>query len=90
MHLLEAILNSLNKFDAQFFGIHGKQINIMDPQGRIAIEVAFEAIMDAGIHPQAMRNTKTGVFVASCFSEAEMNFMFDNLTEGGMALPGYV
>lgn len=85
---MKGVIKNLNKFDAQFFGIHGKQINIMDPQGRIAIEVAFEAIMDAGIHPQAIRNSKTGVFVASCFSEAEMNFMFDNLQEGGMALPG--
>lgn len=60
----------------------------MDPQGRIAIEVAYEAILDAGIHPQSLRNTKTGVFVAACFSEAEKNFMFGNLGDGGLALPG--
>lgn len=78
----------MNKFDASFFGIHSKQVNLMDPQGRHAIECAYEAILDAGIHPQSMRNTKTGVFVAACFSEAEKNFMFDNVGESGLALPG--
>lgn len=84
------IISNLNKFDAAFFGIHPKQVDLMDPQGRLAIEIAYEAVLDAGIHPQALRNTKCGVFLASCFSEAEKNFMFDNLGEGGLALPGYV
>lgn len=82
------VINNLRKFDASFFGIHSKQCNAMDPQGRHVIECAYEAIMDAGIHPQSLRNTRTGVFLAVCFSEAEKNFMFDNLTESGLALAG--
>lgn len=84
----KGVINNLSKFDASFFGIHSKQANLMDPQGRLVIEVAYEAIMDAGIHPQYLRNSKTGVFVAVCFSEAEKNVMFDNLGESGMALAG--
>lgn len=84
------VINNLQKFDASFFGIHSKQSNAMDPQGRLLLECAYEAIMDAGIHPQSLRNTKTGVFLAVSFSEAEKSLGYDNLTKNGMALSGYV
>lgn len=60
----------------------------MDPQGRHVIECAYEAIMDAGIHPQSLRNTKTGVFLAVCIAEAEKSLAFDNVSKNGMALSG--
>ena len=41
-------LKDLSKFDASFFGVHPKQANNMDPQLRILLEVAYEAIVDAG------------------------------------------
>lgn len=51
----KGILNSISKFDAAFFGIHSKQANLMDPQGRGILEAAYEAVLDAGIHPQSIR-----------------------------------
>lgn len=60
----------------------------MDPQGRQIIECAYEAILDAGCHPQALRDQKTGVFVAVCFSEADKNLLFDTITTSGLALAG--
>lgn len=84
----KGVLNSINKFDAAFFGIHSKQANAMDPQGRPIIEAAYEAILDSGIHPQTLRGSRTGVFVAVCFSEAEKNLLFDSLTASGFALAG--
>ena len=41
-------VSDINKFDAQFFGIHGKQVNRMDAQQRILLEKTYEAIMDSG------------------------------------------
>lgn len=41
-------IRDLNKFDAVFFGIHGKQANAMDPMLRVLLEKAYEAILDAG------------------------------------------
>ena len=41
-------VSNINKFDAQFFGIHGKQVNAMDSQLRILLEKTYEAIMDSG------------------------------------------
>jgi acyl transferase domain-containing protein len=39
---------NINKFDASFFGIHNKQVQAMDPQGRMLMEKTYEAIVDAG------------------------------------------
>jgi len=41
-------LKEINKFDAEFFGIHSKLANAMDAQLRILLEVTHEAIVDAG------------------------------------------
>ena len=34
--------------DAAFFGVTPKQANVMDPQLRLLLEVAYEAILDSG------------------------------------------
>lgn len=44
-------IKDLSKFDAQFFGVHGKQANLMDPQARMLLELTYEAICDAGESP---------------------------------------
>ena len=41
-------IKDLSKFDAQFFGVHGKQANLMDPQARMLLELTYEAICDSG------------------------------------------
>ena len=41
-------LKDITKFDAAFFGVHPKQANAMDPQLRMLLEVAYEALVDAG------------------------------------------
>lgn len=61
----------LDKFDASFFGVHNRQANSMDPQGRLLLEVAYESILDAGINPQVVRGRNIGCFVGVTFTEAE-------------------
>ncbi|XP_031639213.1 fatty acid synthase-like, partial [Contarinia nasturtii] len=86
----KGVLKNINKFDAAFFGIHSKQAQHIDPQARKLIETAYEAILDAGIHPQALRDTKTGVFVGVCFSEAEKSIVYETISskDGGTGLAG--
>lgn len=84
----KGVINNLKKFDASFFGIHAKQANAMDPQGRQLIECAYEAILDAGIHPHALRNTITGCFVAVCYSESEKALLFEELQPHGFNIAG--
>ncbi|XP_052751905.1 fatty acid synthase-like [Galleria mellonella] len=72
-------INVLNKFDASFFGIHYEQVHSMDPMCRILLEKTYESIYDAGLNIEELRNTKTGVFVGSCFSESEKTWFYDKM-----------
>ncbi|KAK5642459.1 hypothetical protein RI129_008626 [Pyrocoelia pectoralis] len=62
-------LKNLNQFDPAFFGIHSKQAHVMDPQGRILLEVTYESIVDAGYNPSELRGLRVGVFIAASDSE---------------------
>lgn len=78
----------LEKFDATFFGVHFKQAHTMDPQTRILMEVAYEAVIDAGINPKSLRGTKTGVYIGSCISESEKTWFYEKVSSGGFGITG--
>ncbi|XP_019721138.1 fatty acid synthase [Hippocampus comes] len=63
-------LKDISHFDAAFFGVHPKQANTMDPQLRLMLEVAYEAIVDGGLNPTTLRGSKTGVYIGVSGSEA--------------------
>jgi phthiocerol/phenolphthiocerol synthesis type-I polyketide synthase C len=52
-----------DEFDAEFFAIAPREAAAMDPQQRLLIEVAWEALEDAGIPAAKIRGTQTGVFI---------------------------
>uniref|UniRef100_A0A7E4UMS9 Fatty acid synthase n=1 Tax=Panagrellus redivivus TaxID=6233 RepID=A0A7E4UMS9_PANRE len=83
-------LKELKKFDAGFFQVTPKQANFMDPQVRILLEVAYEAVIDAGVNPTTLRGSKTGVFVGCSASETGGALTQDPETVTGYTLTGCV
>ncbi|VVC29836.1 Hypothetical protein CINCED_3A014905 [Cinara cedri] len=64
-------LKGLETFDANFFGVHAKQAEVMDPQLRLLLESTYECIVDAGVNPDDIRGSKIGVYIGASNSETD-------------------
>ncbi|MET8700119.1 thioester reductase domain-containing protein [Kitasatospora sp. NPDC004723] len=56
-------LDGVRGFDAGLFGIPPREAAGIDPQHRLVLEVAWEALEHAGVAPDSLRGSRTGVFV---------------------------
>jgi amino acid adenylation domain-containing protein len=62
-----SILDDVDMFDAEFFGIYPREAELMDPQQRLFLECCWQAFEDAGYDPITYSGT-IGVYAGSSTS----------------------
>ena len=69
-------IDDVDKFDSLFFNISPREAEMLDPQERIFLEVAWEAIEDAGYYPEILAQEDAsrhiGVFVGAVWAMYQM------------------
>jgi acyl transferase domain-containing protein/NAD(P)-dependent dehydrogenase (short-subunit alcohol dehydrogenase family)/aryl carrier-like protein len=58
-------LEDIDAFDPAFFGISPREASTLDPQQRLVLEVAWEALEDAGYPLKKVAGTRMGVFTGA-------------------------
>lgn len=58
-----AFLDEPAAFDPEFFGITEREAAAIDPQHRLLLETAWEAVEHAGLNPSGLAGSATGVFM---------------------------
>ena len=69
-------VDAIDRFDSLFFNISPREAEMLDPQERLFLEVAWEAIEDAGYYPETLAqedgSRNIGVFVGAVWSMYQM------------------
>jgi acyl-CoA synthetase (AMP-forming)/AMP-acid ligase II/3-oxoacyl-(acyl-carrier-protein) synthase/acyl carrier protein len=66
-------VDGISLFDPALFHISPREACAMDPQQRMLLELAWEAIERAGLNPSSLQDSDTGVFVGLMYADYEQH-----------------
>ncbi len=67
-----AYVDDIDQFDAGFFRISPVEAELLDPQQRMMLETSWQALEDAGMDPDRLRESLTGVYTGISNDEYRM------------------
>ncbi|KAK7756323.1 putative PKS/NRPS-like protein biosynthetic cluster [Diatrype stigma] len=65
------------RFDAQFFGFHPAEANVLDPQVRLTLETVYEALESSGQTMAQLQGSDTAVYAGQMTADYERIMMRD-------------
>ncbi len=65
-------VDEIEQFDAGFFRISPAEAHFLDPQQRMMLETSWLALEDAGINPDQLKGSRTGVYTGISNDEYRM------------------
>jgi acyl transferase domain-containing protein/acyl carrier protein len=74
-------INQLHDFDPYFFGLSPREAISLDPQQSLLLEVSWEALENAGISPELLAGTQTGVFIGISTNDYSQLSLYKNPLE---------
>ncbi|WP_399078359.1 type I polyketide synthase [Streptomyces zaehneri] len=78
-------LHDAGEFDPAFFGISPREALAMDPQQRLLLETSWEVLERAGIDPNTLKGSRTGVFAGLMYHDYEAAVAAGSIVSGRVA-----
>jgi len=80
-------LSDVDRFDPLFFNISPKEAALIDPQERLFLETAWQAIEDAGYSKDSIAGRRVGVYVGVMWGHYEL-FGAESILRGNTSISG--
>ncbi|EFA86495.1 putative polyketide synthase [Heterostelium album PN500] len=74
-------LDNIDQFDPQFFGMSPKEAAQIDPQQRLVLQVAMEALEDANMSFKQIKGTNAGVFIGSSSNDYQRTMSMGEINQ---------
>ena len=84
--LMGGYLSAIDGFDAPFFRLSPREVELMDPQQRLMLELTWRLFENAGYSADSFKDSNTGVYIGAChFDYRNMLARADNSADAYVA-----